>query len=452
MFLIDQQTYTDLNALKRGTKSLLDYFDQAFTIGGSDVLYDYFTHPLTDGNEIQKRQDAIRYLANEKLAPLFDKYMMNDLERYLRLPEELYSQRIVDYYRLKFSKNIWSLDYKVSQLHIRRSVMEIAQIILHLQELFGRIEQSGNSTGKLADLKSDFLHLTDFLDFTELQNVAEGQNKLRIIIKYDFLFRNSEKSRINQVLNIWYTIDALFSISRVLIDKSLVFPQVIQQDEGPLMNIKGLYNLTLDKPIKNDIEIANGKNIWFLTGANMTGKSTLLKSIGVCVYLAHLGLPVPARNMQFVPFDGLITTINLGDDLASGFSHFYNEVKRIKSVATRLNDQSKMVVIWDELFNGTNYQDAQEAIKKLINSFSGISDSVFIISNHITEVARSLEQNPQVDLKQLGVELDEKNGLRLTYELQAGVADQKLGMWFLDRERVFELFEKYKNKGKKGLG
>ncbi|WP_313263700.1 hypothetical protein [Sphingobacterium sp.] len=67
-------------------------------------------------------------------------------------------------------------------------------------------------------------------------------------------------------------------------------------------------------------------NLWCLTGANMTGKSTLLKTIGSCVYLAHLGSPVPADAMKTVHFDGIMVTINLGDNLSTGASHLFNEV------------------------------------------------------------------------------------------------------------------------------
>lgn len=94
------------------------------------------------------------------------------------------------------------------------------------------------------------------------------------------------------------------------------------QSQNILLQIKDLYNLALENPVKNNITVENCRNIWFLTGANMTGKSTLLKSMGASIYLAHMGFPVPAKSMQIQLFRGLMTTINLGDNLASGYSHF----------------------------------------------------------------------------------------------------------------------------------
>ena len=62
----------------------------------------------------------------------------------------------------------------------------------------------------------------------------------------------------------------------------------------------------------------------------MAGKSTCMKAFGVAVYLAHCGLPVPAARMELSVFKGLFTTINLSDNLSLGYSHYYNEVARVK--------------------------------------------------------------------------------------------------------------------------
>jgi len=69
----------------------------------------------------------------------------------------------------------------------------------------------------------------------------------------------------------------------------------------------------------------------------MAGKSSFLKAFGIAVYLAHLGFPIPASRMKISQFDGLVSTINLSDDLNLGLSHFYSEVITItfSSIALR---------------------------------------------------------------------------------------------------------------------
>ena len=107
-------------------------------------------------------------------------------------------------------------------------------------------------------------------------------------------------------------------------------------------------------------EYSPEKNVVFLTGADMASKSTFIKSIGIALYLAHMGFPVAAVKMEFSVRDGNYTTINVPDDLSSGNSHFYAEVLRVKKIAKELGDDKNLFIIFDELFSGTNVKDAYE--------------------------------------------------------------------------------------------
>lgn len=444
MFTIDKQTLSDLNAVSWNASSLLDFFDNTITVGGRDVLYDYFLHPLNDEGQIQHRQEAIAYLANLNIDKLFDKYMMDDLERYLNLPQELHSQSQFSHYLDKLSTNFWSLTYERERLLIKQSIREIAQIMVNLFTFFEDARCSGKPIGLLKTLSESFIELSKDFDVKELKEVSLGRNGLQTIIKYDYIFRNVKKSDIRKCFAMWYTMDALRSVSKSFSKKLLAFAQFVKEGEA-LLNIKGFYNLALENPVKNDVEIERHRNIWFLTGANMTGKSTLLKSVGACIYLAHLGFPVPADSMQITLFHGLMTTINLGDDLAAGHSHFFSEVHRLKMTAKMLLEKGKMVIILDELFKGTNYQDAYEATLKLMDSIAGIEDAIFFISSHIAELADELKKNEQVVFKFLTTQMDDDKGVTFNYRLASGVADKKLGMWFLDREKVFDTFKQVKS-------
>jgi DNA mismatch repair ATPase MutS len=82
----------------------------------------------------------------------------------------------------------------------------------------------------------------------------------------------------------------------------------------------------------------------------MAGKSTFIKSVGSAVFLAHLGMGVPAREMKLTIFDGLLTNINVVDNIAKGESFFFNEVQRIKNTIQKINDGKKWLVLIDELF------------------------------------------------------------------------------------------------------
>lgn len=107
----------------------------------------------------------------------------------------------------------------------------------------------------------------------------------------------------------------------------------------------------------------------FLTGANMAGKSTFMKTFGIVVYLAHMGFPLPVKKMRFSVQNGMYTTINLPDNMMLGYSHFYAEVQRLKKVAEQVGRIGNLVIVFDELFRGTNVKDAHEATLAVMEAF-----------------------------------------------------------------------------------
>ena len=83
---------------------------------------------------------------------------------------------------------------------------------------------------------------------------------------------------------------------------------------------------------------------------------------------------------------------NLSDNLNLGYSHFYSEVRRVKEVVTKLNSHQNLVVIFDELFRGTNVKDAYDGSLSIISALAKVKGSLFFISSHILEVAENLNQ------------------------------------------------------------
>ncbi len=204
------------------------------------------------------------------------------------------------------------------------------------------------------------------------------------------------------MLSLIYDLDALCGISKALIEFDLTIPSFTKEEKLGFLEIKQLYNLLILNPIKNDVMINANKNIWFLTGG-------------------------PAAQMTVSLFGGLFNTINLGDDIVSGYSHFLNEVRRIKDIAMKIKSCGNLLIVLDELFKGTNYQDAYEASERLMTSFSEIRNCVFIISSHITEIGNNLSSKQNIDLKYLKTSLS--NGdITFTYKLESGIAKDRLGI------------------------
>jgi DNA mismatch repair ATPase MutS len=170
----------------------------------------------------------------------------------------------------------------------------------------------------------------------------------------------------------------------------------------------------------------------------MAGKSTFLKSLGIAIYISHLGFPVPAEKMSTSIYNGIITTINLSDDMNRGYSHFYSEVRRVKEAAIKLKEKNRLFVIFDELFRGTNVKDAFDASLLIIESFAKINKSTFCISTHITEVAEKLDQLTNIDFKYFDSELIDDKPI-YKYELKNGVSHERLGMHIVRNEKIVEI-------------
>lgn len=173
----------------------------------------------------------------------------------------------------------------------------------------------------------------------------------------------------------------------------------------------------------------------------MAGKSTFLKAIGVCVYLSQLGFPVPAAYMETTTFNGLLTTINIEDNIDQGHSHFYSEVLRVKQVAEKVSQSKNVFVIFDELFRGTNVKDAYDASLAIITAFSKVRKCFFLVSTHIVEVANELKSIDHIDFKYMETLFD--NGIpTYSYKLKNGITEERLGWWIVKNEKIVEIIER----------
>src|SRR5436309_12485753 len=149
----------------------------------------------------------------------------------------------------------------------------------------------------------------------------------------------------------------------------------------------------------------------------MAGKSTFIRSVGAAVFLAHIGMGVPSKNMYLTLFDGLLSNINVTDNIAKGESYFYNEVQRIKNTIIRINDGRKWLILIDELFKGTNVQDAMKCSSTVIKGLIKIKNSLFILSTHLYEIADELKVYPNICFKYFETLVDNEQ-LKFNYILK----------------------------------
>jgi DNA mismatch repair ATPase MutS len=189
------------------------------------------------------------------------------------------------------------------------------------------------------------------------------------------------------------------------------------------------------------VALTEEQNFLFLTGANMAGKSTFIKAVGVGVYLAHVGMGVPAQSMRLSVFDGLLSNIQVVDNIVKGESYFFNEVQRIRKTIEKISDGRKWLILIDELFKGTNVQDAMKCSTVVVEGLHKMKNTLFILSTHLYEIGESLRQYPNIQFRYFETEVKDDQ-LLFNYRLKEGISNDRLGYLILKKEGVVDLLEK----------
>ncbi len=291
---------------------------------------------------------------------------------------------------------------------------------------------------KILEMAAKTLH-AEPLKIAERYHTSAGlaipeQLQMAQFLRYQY------KQNMLTLIAIHAQLDAWYGMAVTVKKYQLIFPEFIQSMQ-PLLQVKGLYHILLPKPIPYDVQMTPESNFLFLTGANMAGKSTFIKAAGTAVFLAHAGMGVPATEMKLTLFDGMLSNINVIDNIAKGESYFYNEVQRIKATITKINDGRKWLILIDELFKGTNVQDAMKCSTVVIEGLLKIKNSLFILSTHLYEIGEQLKVHPNISFNYF--ETSTANGqLSFNYQLRNGISSDRLGYLILEREGVVKMLEK----------
>src|SRR5690606_15704717 len=393
-FLVDKQTLKDLEIFESNINenSIIGLFEP-ISLGGKEKLSEFFNNPFTSVHDIRQRQSALKYITKNGIGFSIDKEDLDFIEHYLSKKE-----KPITLYEIILEKGIMEYIRPSNHYHIIKRGIHV--IIRQLKEFYTIVSSSSKfQPDFLSQADQKILSILEHPDFILVQKLFNKQ-KLDIsdIHQCDYLFRVKGHDRLKEILNIIYALDVLQAVARAAKKNKFCYPVF-----GNRIEIQGVFHPFLVEPVRNNIVFQNDKNLHFITGANMAGKSTFLKSVGVSIFLAHLGFPVPAIAMNTTLMKGLITTLNISDNIHLGYSHFYSEVNRVKEVALAVKNTSGMFVIFDELFRGTNVKDAYDASAMIIDALSNIKESYFIISSHIVEVALNLKENDKIDFKFLEV-------------------------------------------------
>lgn len=226
---------------------------------------------------------------------------------------------------------------------------------------------------------------------------------LNLFLPWDFLFAflgDRQRQRVAAVLPEWVRVvqqlDALIALGNFAwLNPEAAFPE-IAPDAQPVLAARALGHPLIPhaERVCNDFEIAALGEVKILTGSNMAGKSTFLKTLGVNLMLAYAGAPVIAASLRARPMR-VHTCIRISDSITDGFSFFYAEVKCLRALREELQaaDALPLFYLIDEIFRGTNNRERLIGSRSFIHTLLG-AHGAGLIATHDLELAHLADQSP----------------------------------------------------------
>ena len=228
---------------------------------------------------------------------------------------------------------------------------------------------------------------------------------VNVLVPWDLFFADrlnrykaSAKATLPVWIHTWYDLEALSALAtHSYLHPDNVFPEIVPQGE-PILQARALGHPLLPdaERVHNDFSFDAPGEIALITGSNMSGKSTFLRTLGVNLCLAYAGASVHAEELRTVPLR-LFTCIQVADSVTDGISYFYAEVRRLKALLTALNaeHETPLLFLIDEIFRGTNNHERLAGSRAYIKALA-MGRGVGVISTHDLELVGMADDVPGI--------------------------------------------------------
>ena len=454
-----------------GKNSLLAYLDKTQSKNGFIKLEHDLLNVIIEKDKIVEKQNAIQELASKiewciKYLTTARKNEKNYEFKFLSFDEKFKKlKKIIWLFSvLNFIAVVWFVFLPLSFYSISLLLFPISIYIIFyflykrkikkqfkianfsakrvgvFQELLMIVENEDFNSKKLIELKTALFNknhsasssinkLYKLLDLYENRRIPVVGLLANIIFLWDLQVSikiESHLMKINSEINTW--LEVLSEIEATVCfgiyaykNNNYVYPKI--SDKKGFYNFCDIIHPLIDNEIgvKNDLFIQNRNSISIVTGANMTGKSTFLRTIGANLVLAMNGCPVPAKEFEFYP-SNIFSSMRTNDSLFEGSSFFNAEITKLKRLIDKLDDGEYQFIILDEILKGTNSVDKLNGSKLFIEKLiHNKTDLTCIIATHdidLTKMAIEYKEN----ISNLCFELHNFNGeLTPDYKLRKGV-------------------------------
>jgi ABC-type molybdenum transport system ATPase subunit/photorepair protein PhrA len=234
----------------------------------------------------------------------------------------------------------------------------------------------------------------------------------------------------------WFEVVAFFDSQNSLANftfnhSNFIFPEI--RASKTIIEATNLGHPLIEnsKRIPNDYSI-DSKSIFIVTGSNMAGKSTFLRSVSLSVVMANIGLPVCASKMKYRPVK-LITSMRTSDSLTNNTSYFFSELKRLRLIVEALEKEHYFVVL-DEILKGTNSIDKAEGAKKFLEKLM-ISNATGLIATHDLSLCSLADTYSKIHNCYFDAEII-KDELYFDYKLKCGICKNRNASFLLKKMKI----------------
>ncbi len=475
-----------------GNGSLFQYLNRTITDKGKKLLSYWLANTPLDNNTIQLHQEAIKELSNEidfrqefitagkifksnaeeqsivndwlMLKPFFKHpFLINIILWFIPIITVAAIGGIV--YGIFSSTllipiiivNLGIVGSRIRTFNLHYQKLSNSHTILKkISKLITQIENHSFKSEKLQEIQLAFIEnnsyasteinkLTALLNNIDIRNNILAGTLLNILVLWDwqYLYRIEKWQKkhnpdFTKWLNAIGELDALLSLSNLHFNNTeYTFPKIVDSEDF-VFKAENLGHPLIKSKIRicNNFEINSNNRYAIITGANMAGKSTFLRTIATNLVLGGCGAPVCAKVLTFSPLP-LYSSMRAEDSLMNNESYFFAELKRLQKITHELDKEKKLFIILDEILRGTNSEDKRKGsigfVKKITQKLAH-----GLVATHDLELARLAEQQPDT-FKVCCFEVEIKNNeLQFDYKLRNGITQNMNASFLMEKMGIID--------------
>jgi energy-coupling factor transporter ATP-binding protein EcfA2 len=457
-----------------GDKNLFQFLNRTSTYSGKNQLAHWLLNPLQNKDEIKKRQEGIKEIKDMiewrqrfaaighmiKIKQYDDGSLISWSKEEHHMPRESFLRLFIylSPFLILGSLTLYILGlipigYTILLLLVNRGVLfkysrdimnfhtrvtNQLKTLKNYSRLFRHIEKKEFKSSSLGSLKEDLstqaspssmvIHklykITDALDassniFVELFLNTIFFYNIHLVFRLESWHKKNAAS-IEKWLVTVGNFDAYSSLGNYYYNNSdFTFPTL---NESVPLKAKQIGHPLIgsQQRVSNSFDIDEKGKVFIITGANMAGKSTFLRTIGVNLVLAMNGAPVCAEELQF-KITRIFTSMTITDSLAMNQSYFYAEVKRLRQLIDMASSAENILVLLDEILTGTNTRDKEIASKEFLKRLIKLKITSIIATHDLS--LTTLEKDYPEKIQNKSFEVDMINGeMKYDYTIRDGIA------------------------------